>query len=161
MNLLVVLVIVLYPALFYFTWLFRKVSYSDTTILDKIDINGAPEEIAEQLKIISRNRLVNLNIILFLGETRRKPNQSEIVKHLTDSGINLTPTRIREIIGDLEKMHLIISVKGIHEREYSLTKKGDWCFAAAQYYFPKRNGLFVLRNQIVQKKFPPFPESDE
>jgi FlaA1/EpsC-like NDP-sugar epimerase len=160
-SLTLVFVVVVYPSFIYFAWLFRKVSYSDTAVLDKIDIYGAPEEVANQLKTISKNHLVNVKIILFLGRTNRKPNQSEIVKHITDSGIDLTPTRIRQIVGDLEKMYLISSVKGIYEREYSLTKKGEWCFEAVRYYFPKRNGLFVLRNQIIQKEFLPFPETDD
>jgi predicted transcriptional regulator len=126
-----------------------------------VDIRDAPEEVANQLKTISKNHLVNVEIILYLGKTSRKPIQSEIVKHVTDSGINLTPTRIGEIVGDLEKMHLISSSKSTYERQYWLTKKGEWCFMTVRYYFPKRNWLFVLRNQIVQKEFPPFPKTDE
>jgi predicted transcriptional regulator len=161
LNLPLIFVIVFYPSFMYFVWLFRRVSYSDTVVLDSVDIRGAPEEVANQLKTISKNRLINVEIILFLGKTNRKPIQSEIVKHVTDSGIKLTATRIREIIGDLEKMHLISSTKGTYERQYWLTKKGEWCLMAVRYYFPRRNWLFVLRNQIVQKSFPPFPETDE
>jgi FlaA1/EpsC-like NDP-sugar epimerase len=158
---IVFVVVVFYPSVLYFVWAFRRVSYSDTAVLDRINIIGAPEEVSNQLKTVSKSHLVNVEIIRFLAKTNRKPIQSEIVKHVIDSGISLTATRIREIIGDLEKMHLISSSKSTYERQYWLTKKGEWCFTASMYYFPKRNWLFVLRNQIVQKEFPPFPEEGE
>lgn len=153
-------VVVIYPSSLYLIWLFSRVRYSDTAVLDKVTIYGAPEEVADQLKTVSRKRLVNARIILFLGSVSRKPIQSEIVKHLTDVGIDLTATRIREILGDLEKLGLVSSSKPTYERQYTLTKKGQWCLTAAKYYFPKRTGLFVLRNEIIQKKFLPFPETN-
>lgn len=156
-----VFIIALYSSVLYLAWLYRPVRYSDTAVLEKINILGAPSEVSDCLKTISKNRLINVNIIRFLGRTSRKPNQSEIVKHVNDSGINLTSTRIREIAGDLEKIGLVASLRGTHEREYTLTKKGQWCFLAVEYYFPKRNGLFVLRNEILQKALQPFPETNE
>lgn len=152
--------VVAYPSFIYLAWLFSKVRYSDTEVLDKIVIYGAPEEVVNQLKTISKNRLVNVHIILFLGSINRKPIQSEIVRHLKKIRIALTATRIREILQDLEKLNLITSSKPTYERKYRLTKKGNWCFIVSKYHFPKRNGLFVLRNEILQKKFSPFPETN-
>jgi predicted transcriptional regulator len=159
-TLLLVIFVAVYPSALYVAWLFGIVHYSDTAVLDKVNIYGAPEEVANQLKTTNKNRLVTVRIILLLGSISRKPSQSEIVKYLTDMGIDLTATRIREILGGLEKMGLVSSSKPTYERQYWLTKKGQWCLAAAKYYFPKRNGLFVLRNEIIQKRFSPFPETN-
>ena len=65
LNLPLIIVLVSYPSFIYFYWLFHEVSYSDTRVLDMVDIRGAPEEVANQLKTISKNRLVNVEIILF------------------------------------------------------------------------------------------------
>jgi predicted transcriptional regulator len=159
-TLLLIFSVAIYFSAIYLVWLFNIVHYSDTEILDKVTIYGAPEDVANQLKTTNKNRLVTVRILFFLGSINRKPSQSDIVKHLTDNGINLTATRIREILSDLEKMGLLASTKPTYERQYRLTKKGQWCLNAAKYYFPKRNGLFVLRNEILQKKFPPFPETN-
>lgn len=160
-NLLVVFFLALYPLSIYFGWLFNKVRYSDTLILDKVTIYGAPEEVSNQLKTTNKNRLVTVNIIEFLGKVNKKPIQSEIVKYLTSVKIDLTPTRIREILSDLKRLGLIKSSKPTYERQYWLTKKGEWCLEAIKYYFPNRNGLFILRNEIIQKQFPIFPENDD
>jgi predicted transcriptional regulator len=160
-NLLVVFFLALYPLSIYFGWLFSKVRYSDTLILDKVIIYGAPEQVSNQLKTTSKNRLVTVNIIELLGKVNKKPIQNDIVKYLISVKIDLTPTRIREILSDLERLGLIKSSKPTYERQYWLTKKGEWCLEAIKYYFPSRNGLFVFRNEIIQKQFPIFPQNDD
>ncbi len=159
-TLLTVSFLAAYSLALYFAWVFSRVRYSDSAVLDKVNIYGAPEEVANLLKTISKNRLVNVRIILFIGSIRRKPIQSEIVKHLIDKGINLTATRIRELLNDLERLGLVGSSKSTYERQYWLTEKGKWCLEAAKYYFPERRGLFVLRNEILQKRLSPFPETN-
>lgn len=160
-TLLVIFFLAFYPLSIYFAWLFKMVRYSDTLILDKVTIYGAPEEVASQLKTTNKNRLVTVNIIKFIGSINRKPIQNDIVKYLTTIKIDLTPTRIREILSDLEQLWLIKSSKPTYERQYWLTKKGEWCLIAIKYYFPKRNWLFVVRNEIINKKFPDFPQTND
>lgn len=158
LNFELVLIFDLYPTFFYCLWLFQKVPYTDPTVLDKVVMSNAPRDVEKQLKSISKKYFVTNLVILFLGNTNKHPIQQEIVDHLEDEGVDLSSTRIRKILGRLESLHLIISVKGAHEREYSLTEKGTWCFKAIKYYFPKRNFLFILRNQLVEKELPQFPK---
>jgi predicted transcriptional regulator len=162
LNLPVVIVLVLYPIAFYLMWLLLKVPYSDTTVLDRITIPNAPEEIEEQLKTLSKNHLVNVDIILILGNSNKNLNQTEIVDQLHEMSVDLTATRIREILKVLEdkKLGLISSLKGTHERDYKLTNKGEWCYSAIKIVFPKRNIWFIIRHQLGIKKLPQFPETN-
>lgn len=159
-NFPIVLVMVLYPLFFYFLWILTKVPYTDPTVLDTIVMTNAPRDVEKQLKSISKKYFVTKEIILYLGNSNRSPIQTDIVNYLNNMGVDLTSTRIRKILEKLESMHLISSVKGTHEREYSLTKKGIWCYNAIRYYFPKRNFWFVVRNQLIKKELPPFPDQD-
>ncbi|MCJ7719257.1 hypothetical protein MUO69_04940 [Candidatus Bathyarchaeota archaeon] len=151
----VVMVVVLYPIIFYAYWVLQRVTYSDLDVLDKVTIPEAPENVVKLLKTTTRgtNRLVNVEIIYAL--TKRNLAQSRLAEQVQAKGINLTDTRIIEYLHELESCNIIESQKA-YKREYSLTDAGKWCHQAAKVCFPGRQFWFIVRYYLGHKKLPPY-----
>lgn len=153
-----VIPIILYTFVIYIFLLSLKVPYADLDILDSVRIPQAPKEISSLLKKTTRgtNRLINVELISVLG---KKPLiQSRIVERTQKRGINLSSTQIIGYLSELETKSIIHSKKGTYEREYSLTKKGKWCYEAVKECFPKRQFWFIIRHYLGVRKLPPFPK---
>ncbi len=158
-NSTIALVMISYPLFFYFLWILQKVPYTDPDVLDRIILN-VPREVEKQLKSFSKKHFVSNDIILYLGNSNRRPSQTEITNFVGEIGVDLSSTQIRKILAKLEGLKLISSQRTVYERDYALTKKGIWCNEAIKYYFPKRNFWFILKNQLIKKDLPPFPEQN-
>jgi hypothetical protein len=155
----VVIVVVLYPIIFYIYWVLQRVTYSDLDVLDKVTIPGAPENIVKLLKTTTRgtNRLVNVEIISTLA--KRNLAQSRLIEKVRAKGINLTDTRIIEYLHTLENCNIVESQKA-YTREYSLTDVGKWCHQAAKVCFPGRQFWFIVRYYLRHKKLHSYPGTE-
>lgn len=156
---MVVMVVVLYPIIFYVYWVLQRVTYSDLDVLDKVTIPEAPENIVKLLKTTTRgtNRLVNVEIISALA--KRNLAQSRLVEKVKAKGINLTDTRIIEYLHALQSCNIVESQKA-YKREYSLTDVGKWCHQAAKVCFPGRQFWFIVRYYLGHKKLHSYPGTE-
>jgi predicted transcriptional regulator len=57
--------------------------------------------------------------------------------------INENAPRLRYHLKQLEKSHLLKSFKLAREAYFSLTKEGQWCLDAINYYYPRTNLQFI------------------
>ncbi len=142
----------------YLAFIFSEVSY-DYKVLRRITI-PAPKQIQDLLKTTTtRGALINIKLIsAFKGNYTL--SQTDLVKHVRDEGIELTDKRIRDYITELEKMNLISSPPTAWKKEYTITKKGKWCYQCIKHRFPKRYVWFLIRNNLRYSKLPRFPETD-
>lgn len=153
-----VIPIILYTLVIYILLLSLKVPYSDLDTLDRVVIPQAPKEISNLLKKTTRgtNHLINVELISVLG---KKPLiQSRIVERTQKRRIKLSSTQIIDYLSKLVTRSIIHSKKGVYEREYSLTKKGKWCYEAVRECFPKRHFWFIIRHYLGVRKLPSFPK---
>jgi hypothetical protein len=148
-----------YPLLFYAFILVQKSSYTDSEVLDKVEIPNASAEIRDLLKTTTRgtNRLINVDLILALG-AKRTLSQSELVRLLGKRGYDLSAPAIIRYISELENSRIFASTKGLHKIEYTLTVKGEWCYHAARKCFPRRFGVFVYRHYLGRRGLSEFPK---
>ena len=144
--------------LIYLAFIFSEVPY-DYKVLRRITIY-APKKIQDLLKTTTtRGVLINVELIsAFKGNYAL--SQTDLVKHVTEEGIELTDKRIRDYITHLEKKNLISSPPTAWKKEYTLTEKGKWCYKCIKHRFPKRYFWFIIRNYLGYSKLPLFPEAD-
>jgi predicted transcriptional regulator len=151
------LIIVTETLAIYFILLARKTPYTDSEIMDKVQIPNAPAEIDELLKKKTRtNRLINANLILVLGR-KRKLSQSDLVEQMKKIGIEYSQPAIEEYLSDLEVAGILESKKA-YKKEYHLTPKGEWCYQAIKKCFPTRFMFFVIRHYLGKRKLPAYPQ---
>jgi hypothetical protein len=68
----------LYTFLIYVVLLVRKNAYTDSEVLDKVQIPNCPSDVEELIKKTTRNnRLINVRIISVLGK-KKKLSQSDL-----------------------------------------------------------------------------------
>ncbi len=160
MSLQTLVFTILYTGAIFVVFLFKKNSYTDSEVLDKVQIPNAPVEIDELLRKKTRsNRLINVNILLVLGKKRRL-SQSDLSKRIEDLGIEYSQTAIIKYLTELAEEGLLQSKKE-YTREYCLTQKGEWCYHAVKKCFPNRFFFFIIRHYLGIRKLPPFPQKEQ
>jgi hypothetical protein len=155
------LVMVLFSLVLYFAVLLQDNAYTDSEVLDLVQIPNARDEIEELLKTRTRgtNRLINSALISILGE-KKTLHQSDFGKYLKKFDIDLSQPAVNTYLSRLETAGILVSTKGIYTIEYSLTKKGQWCYDAVKKCFPKRFFFFIIRHYLGFRNLPPFPNGE-
>jgi len=152
-----VLVIIVYTLAFHLLMLFRKNAYTDSEVLDKVQIPNAPPDIVDLLKKVTRtNRLINVNLILVLGK-KKKLSQSDLVEQMRKRGIEYSHPAIEKYLSELEEAGIFGSKKA-YKKEYYLTPKGEWCYKAVKKCFPQRFFYFIIRHYLGKRTLPSFPQ---
>jgi DNA-binding MarR family transcriptional regulator len=147
----------LYTVLIYGFLLFRGNSYTDSEVVEKVQIPNCPSDIEELIKKTTRNnRLINVRLILVLGK-KKKLSQSDLVDQMRKIEIGLTQPAVEKYLSELEKAEILKSEKG-YKKKYSLTPKGRWCYKAVKKCFPRTFLFFVIRHYLGKRKLPPFPQ---
>lgn len=154
--------IVLLSLIIYFSVLLQENAYSDSKVLDMVEIPNAPRKIEALLKKGTRKtyRLVNANLILILG-AKKTLCQSDLAKYLNKRGFDFSIPGVTRYTSELEAEGIFASRKGAYRIEYHLTKKGEWCYEAVRKCFPKRFFFFVIRHYLRFQKLPKFPQNNE
>lgn len=155
------LTMVLFSLVLYIAVLLQDNAYTDSEVLDLVQIPNAGKEIEEILKTRTRgtNRLINSALISILGE-KKKLHQSDFGKYLKKFDIDLTQPAVNTYLSRLETAKVLVSTKGTYTVEYSLTKKGQWCYDAVKKCFPKRYFFFIIRHYLGFRNLPPFPNGE-
>jgi len=155
-------VIVLFSLMIYFSILLQENTYSDSKVLDMVEIPNAPRKIETLLKRRTSKtyRLINAQLILILG-TKKTLSQSDLAKHLNKRGFDFSIPGVTRYISELKNEGIFESRKGAYRIEYSLTKKGKWCYEAVKKCFPKRFFFFVIRHYLKLRKLREFPQDED
>jgi hypothetical protein len=151
------LVLALFSIVLYVAVLLQPNAYTDSEVLDLVQIPNAGNGIEKLLKTrtIGTNRLINCALISILGE-KNTLHQSDFGKYLKKADIDLTQPAVNTYLSRLEMAGILASAKGIYTVDYSLTKKGQWCYDAVKKCFPKRFFFFVIRHYLGLRNLPPF-----
>lgn len=156
-----ILVIAIYSLLLFFTILLGKNAYTDLEVLEMVEVPNAPEKIKDMLKKQTiRHRPINISLISILSR-RKKLSQSDLVKCVRKTGVELSHPAIAKYISDLVKLRIFDCREGPHKKEYVLTDKGKWCYKAIKKCFPKRFFFFVIRHYLGFRSLPQFPENNQ
>lgn len=157
---LTLFIMVLYSFVIYLGILFQKNSYTDSKVLDMVEIPNAPEEIVDIIKTKTlRNKLINITLISILGK-KKKLSQTDLVKGVLKTSVELSHPAIVKYISALEDAGIFASKKGAHKIDYVLTEKGKWCYKAIKKCFPKRFFFFILRHYLGIRGLPEFPKNN-
>lgn len=158
---MIFLVIALFSSVLYVAVLLQDNAYTDSEVLDLVQIPNARKEIEDLLKTRTRgtNRLINSALISILGE-KKKLHQSDFGKYLKKFDIDLTQPAVNNYLSRLEAAEILVSTKGIYTIEYSLTRKGQWCYDAVKKCFPKRYFFFIIRHYLAFRNLSPFPNDE-
>lgn len=155
--------IILFSLFMFFVILFRPNAYTDSEVLEMVEVPNAPEKILVMLKTRTfRGGLVNISLISILGR-KKKLSQTDLVKHVGTSGVMLSHPAIAKYIFSLVELGIFDSKKGEYNAraiEYVLTAKGEWCYKAIRKCFPKRFFFFVIRHYLGIRDLPEFPRNN-
>jgi predicted transcriptional regulator len=120
-------VLILVIILIFYKVITKKRNYSKKTV----EIKEAPLEINNLMR-----DSVKRNVIRALS--KEKKYMTAISKE-----INENAPRLRYHLKQLEKANLLKSFKLAREAYFSLTKEGQWCLEAINYYYPRTNLQFI------------------
>jgi len=105
----------------------KKRNYSEKMV----EIKEAPIGINNLLRDSVKRKIIK-------ALSKEKKYMSAIAKE-----INENAPLLRYHLKQLEKAHLLKSYKLAREAYFSLTKEGQWCLNAINYYYPKTNLQFI------------------
>jgi DNA-binding transcriptional ArsR family regulator len=97
-----------------------------------VEIKEAPLEINNIMRDPVKRKIIK-------ALSKEKKYMSAIAKE-----INENAPLLRYHLKQLEKAHLLKSFKLAREAYFSLTKEGQWCLDAINYYYPRTNIQLIL-----------------
>jgi DNA-binding transcriptional ArsR family regulator len=97
-----------------------------------VEIKEAPLEINNMMRDPVKRKIIK-------ALSKEKKYMSAIAKE-----INENAPLLRYHLKQLEKAHLLKSFKLAREAYFSLTKEGQWCLDAINYYYPRTNIQLIL-----------------
>lgn len=106
----------------------KKRNYSEKMV----EIKEAPLEINNIMRDSVKRKIIK-------ALSKEKKYMSAIAKE-----INENAPLLRYHLKQLEKAHLLKSFKLAREAYFSLTKEGQWCLDAINYYYPRTNLQLIL-----------------
>lgn len=115
----------------------------------------APDLVDLMTSTTARGDFIYLKLVRsFTNHT--KMSQSDLHEKVTKGGIDLTLPAVREYIIKLETAGLISTplTTGTQAKQYSLTKRGEWCQSVLKTVLPRSYFMFYLRNYLGIRRLP-------